>query len=123
MASIKGKNTKPEMVVRRLLHGLGYRYRLHVKYLPGCPDVVFPRQKKAIDVMGCFWHRHQACKFATTPTTRADFWQAKFQANVKRDTRNRALLDEKGWGLLVIWECEISKSDLSDRLREFLNPL
>jgi DNA mismatch endonuclease Vsr len=121
MAAIKGKNTKPEMVVRRLLHGLGYRYRLHVKDLPGCPDVVFPRRRKVIDVMGCFWHRHPACKFATTPVTRAEFWQAKFKVNVERDARNHALLKEQGWSLLVIWECEVSKSGLSNRLEQHLN--
>jgi DNA mismatch endonuclease Vsr len=123
MAAIKGKSTKPEMVVRRLLHGLGYRYRLHVKNLPGCPDLVFAGRRQIVEIMGCFWHSHKGCRFATQPATRADFWQTKLRGNVERDSRNRTMLEENGWHLLVIWECEISKPDLSERLRQFLKPL
>ena len=107
MAAIKGKNTKPEVMVRQLLHRLGYRFRLHRKDLPGSPDIVLPKYKTAIFVNGCFWHRHKDCKHSSTPNTNRDFWQSKFTENVERDKRNYAILENLGWKVLIIWECEV----------------
>ncbi len=123
MAAIAGKDTQPEIAVRRIAHRLGYRYRLHVKDLPGRPDLVFPGRRKIIEVRGCFWHRHPGCILSATPATRRDFWQAKFQATVARDARNLAALEASGWAVMVVWECEISDEHLVDRLRTFLGPL
>lgn len=106
MASIRSANTKPEMIVRSIAHALGYRYRLHVRSLPGSPDLVFPRMKKAIFVHGCFWHRHEGCTRTTFPKTRADYWNAKFSANVARDAAQATALRKLGWLVLTIWECE-----------------
>lgn len=106
MARIGPKNSKPEMIVRRLLHALGYRFRLHAKDLPGRPDIVFRSKKKVIFVHGCFWHRHHGCKKATTPKTRVEFWTEKFERNVARDRLKEAALRERGWLVLVVWECE-----------------
>jgi len=105
MAGIKGKNTRPEMLVRQFLHGHGFRYRLHSKSLPGKPDIVLPKWKVAIFVHGCFWHRHAGCQYATTPTSNSERWQAKFSGNVARDRRNIADLVTAGWRVLVLWEC------------------
>ncbi len=123
MSRVRGKDTKPEMVVRRLLHGLGYRYRLHAKDLPGKPDIVFRGRRKAIYVHGCFWHRHPdpACKLARLPKSRHEFWIPKLEGNRLRDLRNQRLLEEMGWCCLSVWECEIpDKSTLSRTLRKFL---
>jgi DNA mismatch endonuclease Vsr len=122
MAAIGGKNTQPEMLVRRLAHSLGYRYRLHVKNLPGRPDIVFPAYRKIIEVRGCFWHRHPGCVLAATPATRVDFWEEKFRATVARDIRNVAALQARGWAVMVLWECETSETSLRDRLFAFLGP-
>lgn len=108
MAGIKGKNTKPEMVVRKLVHSMGFRFRLHRKDLPGSPDIVLPRLKKAIFVHGCFWHRHQGCKFAYTPKSNTEFWLAKLDANMRRDTAALQALAALGWEILIVWECEVS---------------
>ncbi|MDQ8754736.1 very short patch repair endonuclease [Sphingosinicella sp. LHD-64] len=122
MAAVKGKNTKPELTVRRAAHALGYRFRLHGKGLPGKPDLVFARRRKVIFVHGCFWHRHGGCKRTTTPATRADFWQAKFARNVERDAHNISELKAMGWHSLVIWECEtFEPAALHSRLQEFLD--
>ena len=107
MGSIRGKDTKAELAVRQITHGLGLRFRLHVRHLPGRPDIVFPRHKTVIFVHGCFWHRHD-CAFATTPKTRTEFWLAKFQSNIERDQRNRRALVELGWRVLEVWECELN---------------
>ncbi|MEY8840024.1 very short patch repair endonuclease [Cribrihabitans sp. XS_ASV171] len=121
MSRVRGKDTKPEMIVRRLLHAAGYRYRLHASDLPGKPDIVFRNRKKAILVHGCFWHRHPGCRKATTPKTRAHFWSDKFEANMARDTRNLAALKGAGWEALVVWECETNEPGaLFDRLVRFL---
>jgi DNA mismatch endonuclease (patch repair protein) len=121
MARIRGKDTTPELVVRRLLHQLGYRYRLHEAKLPGSPDVVFPARRKVIFLHGCFWHRHPRCKYAYTPKSRIDFWMSKFERNVTRDARNQRALEGLGWETLVVWECEIHNLDvLRDRLVNFL---
>lgn len=106
MGRIRGKDTHPEMFVRRMAHGLGYRYRLHRKDLPGSPDLVFPGRKKVIFVHGCFWHRHPGCPLAATPKTRPEFWRAKFATNVKRDREAIAALRRAGWDTMVVWECE-----------------
>ena len=107
MASIRGRNTKPELIVRRFLHAHGYRYRLHRKDLPGKPDITLPKLKTCIFIHGCFWHRHPNCKYATTPKTRPDFWEKKFEDNVKRDKRNLDALKSAGWKCRIIWECEL----------------
>lgn len=107
MSRIQGKNTKPEIAVRRYLHGQGFRFRLHRKDLPGKPDLVLPRYRLVIFVHGCFWHRHQGCFYATSPATRKEFWRNKLDGNVKRDHRQQKALIEQGWRVLVIWECGI----------------
>lgn len=122
MARIGSKNSKPEMIVRRLLHALGYRFRLHAKDLPGRPDIVFRSKKKVIFVHGCFWHRHFGCSKSTTPKTRSEFWSIKFYKNTERDRRVQEDLEEMGWKYLILWECEIKNQDnLSIKIREFLD--
>ncbi|MDX8518725.1 very short patch repair endonuclease [Mesorhizobium dulcispinae] len=106
MARVRGANTKPELIVRRAAHALGYRFRLHRRDLPGSPDLVFPRLRVALFVHGCFWHRHENCRRATTPKTRTLFWSTKFEANVRRDQRVVAELAALGWRSEIIWECE-----------------
>ena len=121
MSQIKGKDTKPEILVRSLVHRMGYRFRLHRKDLPGRPDLVFPGRRKVIFVHGCFWHRHEGCKLAYTPKSRVDFWNAKFKANVERDRRNLQDLKAAGWQVIVIWQCETKDPDkLAERLRSEL---
>lgn len=122
MGRVKGKDSKPEMVVRKLVHSLGYRFRLHCRNLPGTPDLIFPRLRKAIFVHGCFWHRHQGCYRTTTPKTRADYWASKFERNIERDALKQRQLRASGWDVLVVWECETFDSDvLSDRLTAFFS--
>ncbi len=122
MARIRGVDTKPELAVRRALHAKGYRYRIHVRGLPGRPDLVFAKRRTAVFVHGCFWHRH-GCSRTSTPKSRADFWQGKFDANVERDRRNEALLVHEGWRIFVAWECEIERDEtLIPRLVQFLGP-
>lgn len=106
MSRVGGKHTKPELVVRRLAHALGLRFRLHRRDLPGRPDLVFPKHRLAVFVHGCFWHRHAGCKLASTPKTRREFWEEKFAANEARDAASVAALEALGWRVLVIWECE-----------------
>lgn len=107
MAAVHSKNTSPEMAVRRLIHSMGYRYRLHVKDLPGSPDLVFPSRRKVIFVHGCFWHRHSGCRRSTKPQSNTKFWEEKFRKTVIRDHKNHQLLRQSGWLILVIWECEL----------------
>ena len=107
MAGIKGKGTRPEMTVRRFLHAHGYRFRLHRKDLPGKPDIVLSRLRVCIFVHGCFWHHHAGCKYALLPKTRVDFWVAKLQSNVERDLKVLQRLEDDGWRVLVVWECEL----------------
>lgn len=111
MRAVGQKHTRPEMVVRRALHSLGYRFRIHRQDLPGSPDIVLPKYKTAIFVHGCFWHRHSGCKKATMPKTRAEFWARKFEHNVARDKQNEVALLELGWHVLIIWECETKPAD------------
>lgn len=106
MSRVGGKNTTPEVVVRRVAHSLGLRFRLHRKDLPGTPDIVFPKWKIAIFVHGCFWHRHPGCTKASIPKSRTEFWQAKFDSNVQRDKKNVEILVSQGWSVITIWECE-----------------
>jgi DNA mismatch endonuclease, patch repair protein len=121
MASIRGKNTAPELVVRRVAHALGYRFRLHRRDLPGSPDLVFPRLRKAVQVHGCYWHRHANCRFAYVPKSNVRFWKRKFAANVERDRRAAERLEALGWESLVIWECETyDRARLRDRLESYL---
>ena len=121
MSRIKGKNTKPEMIVRSMLHKMGYRFRLHRKDLPGNPDIVLPKYKTVIFVNGCFWHRHEGCKYAYMPKSRVDFWQKKFSDTIKRDRKNKADLESAGWKIIVIWECQtkdlISLKKLLDNVK------
>lgn len=122
MSRVKGKNTKPEILVRKLLHSVGGRFRLHGKKLPGKPDIVMPGRRLAIFVHGCFWHRHQGCKRSSCPKTRADFWEDKFRKNVARDQRNISDLKRLGWAVEVVWECEtVDTRALSKRLKNMLN--
>ena len=123
MAKIKGRDTGPELRVRRLAHALGYRFRLHSPRLPGKPDIVFPRLRKIVMVHGCFWHRHEGCRQASTPKSRIDFWQAKFLRNMARDADVFAALEILGWDVMVVWECQTEGEagrGLEERLRGFL---
>lgn len=125
MSRIRGKDTKPEMIVRRLVHGLGYRYRLHVRSLPGVPDLVFPSRKKVIFVHGCFWHYHgdPSCPIAHIPKSRSTVWSDKFERNRTRDLRNISLLLSQGWNVLELWECQLIPMDrLETLILDFLGP-
>lgn len=107
MRAIRKKNTKPELLVRRRLHALGFRFRLHRRDLPGTPDIVLPRHRVAIQVHGCFWHQHPGCRYATTPRTRPDYWLPKLVRNIARDQASTAALEALGWRVLTLWECEL----------------
>lgn len=121
MRAIRGRNTQPELAVRKVIRELGVGYRLHVKGLPGCPDIVMKGRRKIVEVRGCFWHRHPGCRLAYTPKSRTEFWGSKFATNVARDHRNDRALEDSGWGVLTIWECETGDAKLlRDRLAEFL---
>ena len=112
MSAIKSKNTKPEIKVRKLLHSMGYRFRLHSKDLPGSPDIVLPKYKTVIFVHGCFWHRHENCKYASTPKTRKEFWNKKFTENKKRDLEIQEKIKILDWRSVVIWECETKNLEI-----------
>ena len=111
MSRIRGKDTKPEIAVRSILHRMGYRFRLHRRDLPGNPDIVLPKHHAVVLVHGCFWHRHKGCKYAYTPKSRVDFWKKKLTENVERDKRNRKALRQEGWKVVVVWECELRDPD------------
>lgn len=113
MAKVQAKNSKPELMVRKLVHSLGFRFRLHARDLPGCPDLVFPSRRKAIFVHGCYWHRHEGCSRCRLPKTRLDFWKPKLEANRERDLKNQAALASLGWKCFIVWECQVSKAQLS----------
>lgn len=121
MQAVKRADTAPELKVRKIAHRLGLRFRLHVKELPGKPDLVFPRWKVCIFVHGCFWHRHPGCRRSSTPNVNRDFWIGKFQRNVRRDQQNTALLERLGWRVEVIWECQVHENDLQSRLRSIFH--
>jgi len=116
MAGIRGRDTKPEMVVRSYLHAAGLRFRLHDRRLPGRPDIVLPRYRTVVLVHGCFWHRHPGCRFATTPSSHTDFWSLKFTQNVQRDAAKSKALESAEWNVLTIWECETREVTLLDEL-------
>ena len=120
MSRIKSKDTTPERIVRSFLHRNGFRFRLHAKDLPGKPDIVLPKYKTVIEVRGCYWHRHEGCKDATTPSTNAVFWQKKFADNVARDKRTEQELKALGWNVIVVWECEIENKIFQSFLIERL---
>lgn len=123
MSGIRGKNTQPEMLVRRLLHAMGYRYRLHARELPGRPDIVFRSRRLAIFVHGCFWHRHPdpGCRLARMPKSRVDFWQPKLEGNRVRDEANVTALERMGWKVLLVWECQLrDREQLGNVLRRFI---
>lgn len=122
MAAVKSHNTKPELAVRRLVHGLGYRFRLHRRDLPGTPDIVLSRHKKVINVHGCFWHLHTCRHARRAPVNNAEYWNRKRSANADRDRRTRRMLESAGWSVLIVWECETRKPEaLTDRIRGFLS--
>ena len=122
MARVRGTGTRPEMSVRRLVHGLGYRYRLHNRRLPGRPDLVFAGRRKVIFVHGCFWHRHPGCRLARTPKSRVDFWRAKLDGNRQRDLVKQRELQDMGWQSLVLWECQLNDLEsVAERVAAFLD--
>jgi DNA mismatch endonuclease (patch repair protein) len=122
MARVRAKNTRPELRVRKLVFALGYRYRLHDRKLPGCPDLVFSPRRKIIFVHGCFWHRHARCALARLPKSRLDFWIPKLEGNKRRDQRNKRALARRGWKVLTIWECQLKDADrLNNAIRRFLD--
>ena len=121
MSRIRGKDSNPEMKLRRLIHGMGFRYRLHVRNLPGKPDLVFPRRRAVIFMHGCFWHRHEGCKLARLPKSKISFWKEKLETNRQRDLLNQELLREQGWHILVVWECQLNDTAKVSRIvGEFL---
>lgn len=122
MGLVRGTDTGPEMVIRRLVHGMGYRYRLHVANLPGKPDMVFAGRGKIIFVHGCFWHRHPSsrCKLARMPKSRLAFWEPKLEQNRKRDRKTVRQLNRDGWKVLVVWECQVKTAAVADKIRSFL---
>ena len=111
MSGIRGKDTKPEIALRKALHKRGFRYRLHDRRVPGHPDLVLPRYRAVVLVHGCFWHRHEACRYATTPATRREFWLAKFEANKLRDRQTLSALAEQDWRVATVWECSLRKPE------------
>ncbi len=112
MSRIKSRDTSPELKVRSILHSSGYRFRLHRKDLPGKPDIVLPKYRTVIFVHGCFWHRHLDCKYAYTPKSNIEFWEKKFTANIQRDLRSKRLLQEQGWTVIVVWECQVNNQEI-----------
>jgi DNA mismatch endonuclease (patch repair protein) len=121
MSRIQSRDTKPEKTVRSILHGLGYRFRLHRKDLPGKPDIVLGRYNSVIFVHGCFWHRHKECKNASVPKTKKPFWEKKFKANIERDIKVKNELKSNGWRVLVVWECELTDVEsVGNELEKFL---
>lgn len=123
MSRIKGKDTKPEMLVRRYLHAHGFRYRLHVKDLPGKPDVILPRYKTVIFIHGCFWHGHEGCKYFVVPKTRTDWWLAKINTNVANDEKAVTALTKAGWKIITLWECELKSTKIEETLTALLKNL
>ena len=123
MSRIKGKNTKPEMLVRQFLHKNGFRYRLHVKSLPGKPDIVLPKYKTVIFVHGCFWHGHNGCKYYVVPKTRTEWWLNKIKGNATNDINAETLLTASGWKIIKIWECELKKKFIEQTQSQILNQL
>lgn len=117
MSRIRGKDTKPEIAVRKYLFSQGFRYRKNVKKMPGAPDIVLPKYKTCIFVNGCFWHKHNGCRYFVWPKSNTEFWREKIEKNVARDQKNYALLKSEGWNIIVVWECEI-KHDFENKMIE-----
>tara|TARA_B100000674_G_scaffold32394_1_gene22737 strand:+ start:484 stop:849 length:366 start_codon:yes stop_codon:yes gene_type:complete len=120
MSKIKGKNTSPEILVRKWLHSNGFRFRLHDRSLPGTPDIILRKHKTIIDVRGCFWHGHKNCRYAVIPKTRTEWWKAKISATMERDAKNQAMLEKDGWRYIIVWECELKKSEIPGKLTDLL---
>ncbi|EOH6077525.1 very short patch repair endonuclease [Burkholderia cenocepacia] len=120
MAKIRGKDTFPELTLRKILHRMGFRYRLHDKKLPGIPDIVLPRFRSVVFVHGCFWHRHEGCRIATLPKSNIQFWVDKFERNMTRDARVKIELENLGWRVFVVWECELSSAAKALMAGEYL---
>ena len=121
MSNIRGKDTLPERAVRKAAHSLGYRYRLHRNDLPGSPDLVFPSRNTVIFVHGCYWHRHTGCRYCYVPKSNVEFWQKKFKNNIVRDKRVQKELEQRGWRVVTVWECETASDDgLRDKLKAYL---
>lgn len=123
MSQIKGSNTSPERAVRKYLFSKGFRYRKNVSTLPGCPDIVLPKYRTAVFVNGCFWHMHIACDKFVWPKTNADFWRKKILNNAERDKRNYAGLKSMGWRVIIVWECELSKTNFEKRMNELIGEI
>jgi len=123
MSQIKGKNTKPEILVRKFLFSNGFRYRLHVKKLPGKPDIVFPKYKKVLFIHGCYWHGHKDCKYFVAPKSRTEWWLNKINGNKEKDKENEELLRKMGWKVIVIWECELKSGKRKKTLNELLKKI
>jgi DNA mismatch endonuclease (patch repair protein) len=122
MARVRSKDSRPELAIRRLVFAMGYRYRLHAKDIPGCPDLVFRSRRKAIFVHGCFWHRHENCALARMPKSRLEFWGPKLEGNRQRDNKNMERLAQEGWEVLIVWECQLNDAEhLQATIRRFLN--
>lgn len=121
MTGIRGKDTKPELALRRALHARGFRFRLHSGKVHGRPDLVLPKHRAVVFVHGCFWHRHKGCRYATVPATRPDFWRAKFEANAARDNAVRTRLPEDGWRVATVWECALRKPEQVEASTEALS--
>ena len=121
MSRVRGRDTKPEWIVRKMVHAMGFRYRLHVAGLPGTPDIVFRGKHKIIFVHGCFWHRHGKCKNTRWPKSRLEFWKPKLEANKARDAANNRALRRLGWEVLIIWECQLKKpAKIAERIARFM---
>ena len=123
MSRIKGKNTKPEEIVRKYLFSKGFRYRINDKRLPGTPDIVLPKYQTVIFVNGCFWHGHEGCRYFVWPQNNADFWKSKIIANVERDRKKEAELNERGWNVIVIWECQLKPRSKDNTLESLVKEL
>ena len=123
MSRIKGKNTKPELIVRSFLHQNGYRYRLHSKYLPGTPDIVLKKYRTVVFVHGCFWHGHEGCKYFVVPKTRTQWWLDKINRNKAKDAESYETLIDQNWKIIIIWECELKKDKIANTLESLLNEL
>jgi DNA mismatch endonuclease (patch repair protein) len=123
MSRIRGKDTTPEMVVRSMLHRMGYRFRLHARDLPGRPDIVLPKYRTVIFIHGCFWHRHRGCKNCTTPTNNREFWVNKLERNVERDKAKQGVLLKLGWRVTLVWECETEKPGFAETLERMVTAL
>lgn len=123
MSRIRGKNTRPEELVRRYLFAQGFRYRKNDARFPGKPDIVLPKYKTVIFVNGCFWHAHEGCKYFVWPKSNVDFWKRKINGNIQRDLRNNQLLSEQGWNVIVIWECQLKKSTFDETLQHLVGQI